>query len=148
MHYPTDVPRDALSLLLRLSANQSTYNGYKDNMARKLSWSKIIAQGGVGAVCGLLVPWCLWAILSKILQVFGMPKDFAAFAIVSITCASSLTFAVICVRQEMRAQVKEQRRNTGLCTQCGYDLRGSTSDRCPECGSVKLGKFNGLGEHQ
>ncbi len=29
-----------------------------------------------------------------------------------------------------------RRRSAGLCENCGYDLRGLTSSRCPECGSV------------
>lgn len=28
---------------------------------------------------------------------------------------------------------------TGKCTVCGYDLRGTLSDRCPECGTCGLG---------
>jgi hypothetical protein len=27
----------------------------------------------------------------------------------------------------------------GLCTKCGYDLRQINSDRCPECGEMRLG---------
>jgi hypothetical protein len=29
----------------------------------------------------------------------------------------------------------EQRRDQGLCPECGYDVRGGTGDRCPECGA-------------
>jgi hypothetical protein len=29
-----------------------------------------------------------------------------------------------------------RRRTQGRCLACGYDLRGSSGDRCPECGSV------------
>lgn len=28
----------------------------------------------------------------------------------------------------------------GRCSECGYDLRGTPSDRCPECGSVVIAK--------
>ena len=29
---------------------------------------------------------------------------------------------------------RDGRRSVGLCVNCGYDLRASTSGRCPECG--------------
>ena len=32
-------------------------------------------------------------------------------------------------------QKRRGRRLAGLCAACGYDLRGSDSGRCPECGS-------------
>jgi hypothetical protein len=32
-----------------------------------------------------------------------------------------------------RDRIEESRRSQGLCTRCGYDLRGSPT-RCPECG--------------
>jgi hypothetical protein len=30
---------------------------------------------------------------------------------------------------------QRRRRRTGLCPQCGYDLTGNVSGRCPECGA-------------
>ncbi len=30
--------------------------------------------------------------------------------------------------------LRRRRRRSGLCVQCGYDLRGLTTPRCPECG--------------
>lgn len=30
------------------------------------------------------------------------------------------------------------RRSRGLCHACGYDLRGSATNRCPECGSERV----------
>lgn len=41
------------------------------------------------------------------------------------------------VRRELRKKRVKQRRKYGLCTACGYDLRGSQeSGCCPECGSA------------
>jgi len=42
-----------------------------------------------------------------------------------------------CVRRSLRRMLREK----GICSRCGYDMRGSPSGRCPECGeSVGLGE--------
>ena len=35
----------------------------------------------------------------------------------------------------LRRSRRNRRRRRGLCPTCGYDLRGLTHDRCPECGA-------------
>ena len=35
-----------------------------------------------------------------------------------------------------RRGVREDRRDTGKCVDCGYDLRGNASGVCPECGEA------------
>jgi predicted RNA-binding Zn-ribbon protein involved in translation (DUF1610 family) len=42
-----------------------------------------------------------------------------------------LWFAVGLVRE----MVSQSRRDRNCCTSCGYDLRGSTGRKCPECGA-------------
>ncbi|HEY7115307.1 MAG TPA: hypothetical protein VH475_01905 [Tepidisphaeraceae bacterium] len=38
-----------------------------------------------------------------------------------------------------------RRHEGGLCEQCGYDLRGLASDRCPECGHLVAAPSEGVG---
>jgi DNA-directed RNA polymerase subunit RPC12/RpoP len=99
---------------------------------------KIIAQGAIGALCGTMVPCCLSAIPGKMLVVFGVPKDYMAFISLGLGCAGGVSYSIYCIRKEMKDELKAQRRADGLCTECGYDLRGVPSERCPECGSLIL----------
>ena len=43
-------------------------------------------------------------------------------------------------------QKRRRRRLAGLCAACGYDLRGSDSARCPECGSPRVEKRRDKGD--
>jgi len=54
-----------------------------------------------------------------------------------IVTASIATY-VLCAR-------RTRRRPHGLCGVCGYDMRGNTSGRCPECG-CRNGSQSGIGE--
>lgn len=39
------------------------------------------------------------------------------------------------VLNHRRQSILRKRRDRGICVDCGYDLRGSSSERCPECGA-------------
>ena len=34
-----------------------------------------------------------------------------------------------------KAVAKVMRRQEGLCAECGYDMRNTVGNRCPECGA-------------
>ena len=51
---------------------------------------------------------------------------------------SSSVFLVACAHATFRVRRARARANAGLCTQCGYDLRG-TPMRCSECGCEGTG---------
>jgi uncharacterized paraquat-inducible protein A len=38
--------------------------------------------------------------------------------------------------QALHEEKREMRRRSGLCANCGYDLSGNTTGRCPECGAT------------
>jgi hypothetical protein len=43
--------------------------------------------------------------------------------------------AVFSAVSSYRQTLETERHKVGLCPRCGYDLRGSTGVRCPECGT-------------
>ena len=65
-------------------------------------------------------------------RVAGITTGFVAFFIVwsALVLARALVLAGM-----MRPRVLAELRSRGLCTHCGYDLRG-TPGRCPECGAT------------
>jgi hypothetical protein len=53
-----------------------------------------------------------------------------------------VTSAILPAAWALGAYRRRRRRQAGLCTNCGYDLRAS-GERCPECGSVNLPRRDG-----
>jgi hypothetical protein len=60
---------------------------------------------------------------------------YAALAV----AASVLPLAWLMQQVDIRLQRRRLRRMSGLCPNCGYDLR-ATPDRCPECGTARAGR--------
>jgi hypothetical protein len=66
------------------------------------------------------------------------PKDFArpraARVAVVGSYLSCFTGTIVSRRLLGRGSLHSRRRRKGLCTECGYDLTGNVSGKCPECG--------------
>lgn len=73
----------------------------------------------------------LLAILVVMLAIVGGVTAQAAFlwVLLALPFLLGLMYAMLPDRASWR-------RRQGLCTSCGYDLRGGQT-RCPECGSAK-----------
>jgi len=56
--------------------------------------------------------------------------------LLAVTAATPGAWVIVRIWNRCRAGV---RRRGGLCTQCGYDLKGNASGICPECGSAVKG---------
>lgn len=50
---------------------------------------------------------------------------------------TTLSLSLLCMVPIVRGPIRTRWRNHyGLCVECGYDLRGNRSHRCPECGTT------------
>jgi hypothetical protein len=76
-------------------------------------------------------PLLLWTITTRGLRV-GMPWTLFAAAYAGYGLGFAGTVAARAL--EGRRSRKTRRRRQGLCTECGYDLTGNVSGKCPECG--------------
>ena len=58
---------------------------------------------------------------------------FAAFLALATSCAIAAAGALLATYGAYLNDLETERRRSGCCPRCGYDLRESTG-RCPECG--------------
>ena len=70
------------------------------------------------------------------------PVLMSIYALIFFGLAMFLPFFLLIVGYVLRffwklgkVGVSEERRKTGCCVCCGYDLRGCVEPRCPECGN-------------
>jgi hypothetical protein len=64
------------------------------------------------------------------------PAYIADAVLMHLAPALALFTAGVIVTVFLPLVIRRRRRQRGLCLDCGYDLRGSTSQICPECGRV------------
>lgn len=76
-----------------------------------------------------------WALLAPLLPGWITPRMAAPVFFASILLIP-LMVQVLARRREIQIAVRRMLRERGLrvCMRCGYDLRGCTQPRCPECG--------------
>lgn len=80
----------------------------------------------------------LWAIPPVAQTVMGRSLDlWHEYACVALATIISTTTYIFLTRSAIRRYLREELRRVGfqICVNCGYDLRGQTDPRCPECGA-------------
>ena len=91
--------------------------------------------GRQGPEAWLLAPaWALVAMWDVTTHPSQFKPRWATVATVDGSYALCFLATVACRYPQHRRTLQSRRRRTGLCTECGYDLTGNASGKCPECG--------------
>jgi RimJ/RimL family protein N-acetyltransferase len=97
----------------------------------------IILCGLEVALAVFAVGWALHALSNGTLSVSRVSSEFNSVAMcgnVVLTGWAALNIRQLVVAR--RAVKWARRRGAGQCPPCGYNLRGNTNGRCPECGAL------------
>jgi hypothetical protein len=91
-----------------------------DGRAREVTMREAVARMANGT--GMAPPTPFWLV-----------ENIRDGQIMAVTAVPPLLWLAATGR---RAWVRRRRRRLGRCLACGYDLRGTPSGRCSECGTV------------
>ena len=91
--------------------------------------------------------WLVLVVASIPLFIIGLATSILIFFDSSVVEAAFLCFTPICFTglgvfllvsgiQERKCQRISSRTRYNLCLDCGYDLRGNVTGKCPECGTA------------
>jgi hypothetical protein len=99
----------------------------------------IISVGAIGSLLllvGLLygASWILRAVGTRYVHPLAAVLALPAVIAVGVVILLVIVFSASAMRR--RRSLDRERR--GLCTACGYDLRGTRHEHCPECGILIL----------
>jgi hypothetical protein len=94
---------------------------------KRLSWQSRGVRWGVFAIIGGVLLLCVPVYFRSTRGMFIVEGSTVVF---------TLLWAVFCAIPTNRRNAMRVWAAHGLCTKCGYDLRGNDSGRCPECGRV------------
>jgi len=112
---------------------------------RRKAWALAtkLPRGGLLAYCVILVvvlavaPPMAQFLLLSLPGVDEVPPVFNGVVVALIVVPAPMVTAWIFrrkVQRSLRQQLTE--RGRPICLECGYDLRGQTVSRCPECGTA------------
>ena len=109
------------------------------------AWNGALQRAGVGnnwqtnLLVSAIILLCLFGVdyvRSFLHSTFPLPP-WAVWSITALMLAGLLTWGLWLTRGRIRRRLRELLILEGfpICGPCGYDLRGLTEPRCPECGT-------------
>jgi len=112
-------------------ASESWLVYHQPSMTQCFAWhGEVFVWRGQALQCPSLAPWH-WGVTASTHRPTG--PGLVAIPIWPFV-AALLACSFCTLRPFLPHYRRRQRRRRGLCEHCGYNLRGLTEARCPECG--------------
>ena len=93
-------------------------------------------HGNQGADVLVITPlWAPGAVLDVTANALKPEMPWQTLAMVDGTYALCFAATLALRGWEGRRHLRKARRRSGVCAECGYDLTGNVSGKCPECGA-------------
>lgn len=111
-----------------------------DDVSRRLA--QLDGYRRLCSLCGrLLLATTVIVTAGAMSAMFGLQAGFSMQQLgIAAVATSAMAVAAIVLRDFMAARVERLRGWSGAqghCRKCGYNLKGVSSKRCPECGTVR-----------
>ena len=106
--------------------------------ARRRAFSAAQRKIGLRAVLWFVMFFLLWAFfLRHLKRSSGVPEWVELYVSPALTGLLVSVGLVWLGRRDIQRFLRKQllERGVPICLRCGYDLRGQTEPRCPECGT-------------
>jgi len=120
--YDSDRVTEGTPQLWGIDDNKEAQRIRKETVSRFSLRQRLGTQLAVGVV--VIVVTIIWA------EFFNFPTGWPRVALIFMAMA----LASIWQDRRLTARLPETLRSEGRCTKCGYDLKGTGDDPCPECG--------------
>ncbi len=119
MHWRRVRRRSLSSAILALALGGMWAWSAANSLRRAASWQ----QGFVRTLPGVQTEF------QETLRI--MHETATCYVVLALVCLAAIPFFVVRYRRATLRMLQAENR----CTRCGYDLRGLTEPRCPECGT-------------
>ncbi|HMN96575.1 MAG TPA: hypothetical protein PKC43_09105 [Phycisphaerales bacterium] len=90
----------------------------------------------LAGIAALLLALAFLFLVAPVLVAVALVADSVGFALVLGATTLFAVAAIPCAALAVESgSARLERRRSGLCPRCRYDLRAHASSRCPECGA-------------